>query len=60
MTERERRADADRFSTAQDAVVVFRASLEHGRELGGPQSQGPRLLAPRSIRLMLRKLCNPA
>jgi hypothetical protein len=31
MTERERHADADRFGTAQHAVVVFRASLEHGR-----------------------------
>ena len=31
MTERERRADAGRFGIAQDAVVAFRASLEHGR-----------------------------
>jgi hypothetical protein len=31
MTERERGADADRFSIAQDAVAAFRASLERGR-----------------------------
>jgi hypothetical protein len=31
MTEQERRADADRFGVAQDALAAFRTSLEHAR-----------------------------